>query len=79
MERNEYNETYQGHTIQFFVSKVDDNDFWNASGFVASPDALGYKNFWGTSQKFTAEEDAKEDFLRTAKAWVDSQVRVNRP
>ena len=34
MASKEYTEVYRDHTVQFSVSKLDDNDFWSANGRV---------------------------------------------
>ena len=77
MARKEYTEVYRDHTIQFFVSKTDDSDLWNANGRVEFPDVPSIRsvNLTGHSQTFATEEDAIRDFLNIG--MIQSAVNFN--
>ena len=76
MASKEYTEVYRDHTVQFSVLKLDDNDFWNANGCVEFSEGSNIRsvNLTGHSKTFATEEDARRDFLNTARAWSDRRL-----
>ena len=75
-QRNTYNETHRGHRIVCITHKFSDSRFWMALGW-AEIDYHGQfriKQLTGTTDKFTDEDGAKNEFIELAKECIDSQL-----
>ncbi len=70
-------EEYRGNLIHFVVEKSSGNDCWNARGYVVFYEAPKLRSLpiTGTPDHFTAQEDAKQEFLSIAKILIDRRLR----